>query len=425
MTSVGSGNWFTPTLWSPPVVPSTCTVVTINAGHSITVDSANATASTTTLSGTLAFSTVQSSTLTLAGGDLTVAPGGTLAIGTAASPIPAAYKATLILSSGAYAGQYGLIVNNGGNFIVYGSTRTPFTTANATAAIGATSISVDTPITGWSQGDLIAVDTEVVTITSIAGILSGISPGLTLGHVVTSTAPVWVSNLTRNAVVRSSGTNLSGNTAYIQNLTKYATSFSLNYGEFNYLGQTSCTSGKCGISFDGLNGGTGVLGTVSAAVVRGAYIGLHAYTASNLTWQGNIIMGAASHGMFVYSSDHITISSNVVLTSGDYGIQLQNGVNHHGDGNILRLNTTQGLGLIGSGNNRITYNWIGNNPVVDNHTYNTFISNNLYGTSNNAVLLSGQYGTWINNSRVWNDQRRFPVFWQPVLARGEYDLEQR
>src|SRR5205807_6089590 len=110
------------------------------------------------------------------------------------------------------------IVNNGGNFIVYGSTRTPSTTATGNAAALATSVSVNTPITGWSVGDLITVDTEAVTITSIAGGTVNFSPALTLNHPVSSTGPVRVNDLSHNAVVRSSGTNTASNTAYIQNL---------------------------------------------------------------------------------------------------------------------------------------------------------------------------------------------------------------
>src|SRR5205807_6459538 len=99
--------------------------VTIQSPHVVTVDISSATASTTTINGTLQFSSVTNSTLTIVGGNVNVNAGGTLTLGTAASPIPAGTTAYLILAYGQSGGQYSLIVNNGGNFIVYGSTRTP------------------------------------------------------------------------------------------------------------------------------------------------------------------------------------------------------------------------------------------------------------------------------------------------------------
>src|SRR5207247_3913871 len=112
-----------------------------------------------------------------------------------------------------------------------------------------TSVTVNTPITGWSVNDVITIDTEAVTITSISGGTVNFSPALTLNHLVSSTGPVVVASLSRNAVVMSSRTNTSTTTAYIQNLAKNATSFALTYGEFAYLGANAIS--KYGITFDG------------------------------------------------------------------------------------------------------------------------------------------------------------------------------
>ena len=58
-----------------------------------------------------------------------------------------------------------------------------------------------------------------------------------------------------------------GNTAYIANLATNATSFSLTYGEFVYLGNNKnggdCGNADCGITFDGVDGGGGVTGAGS------------------------------------------------------------------------------------------------------------------------------------------------------------------
>ena len=42
-----------------------------------------------------------------------------------------ANNAELVLASGTFAGQYGLIISAGGNFLVYGAAKTPHTTGNA------------------------------------------------------------------------------------------------------------------------------------------------------------------------------------------------------------------------------------------------------------------------------------------------------
>src|SRR5207302_8569417 len=188
-------------------------------------------------------------TLTIVGGNVNVNAGGTLTLGTAASPIPAGTTAQLILAFGTFKGQYSLTVNNGGNFIVRGSTKTPSTTVSGAGNVGPGTSGGPfnvTDATGWQVGDVITIDTEAVTLTGLSGNqVTTISPGL--GQVHYGTAAILVNDLSRNAVVRSSGTNVHGigDTAYIQNLVQNATSFALTYGEFAYLGDDTCGGAEC------------------------------------------------------------------------------------------------------------------------------------------------------------------------------------
>src|SRR5262249_22657250 len=151
----------------------------------------------TTINGTLQFSTSQHSQLIEVGGNTYVQPGGTLTLGTAAAPIPAGTTAQLVLSSGTYAGQYGLTIADGGNFVVYGTTKTPSTTA--TANVTGTHADVTTPVTGWSVGDIITVDTEAVTITAISAGSIDFTPAV--GHTHYASTPTIVAVLSHNAVV--------------------------------------------------------------------------------------------------------------------------------------------------------------------------------------------------------------------------------
>jgi hypothetical protein len=116
---------------------------------------------------------------------MTVAAGGTLTLGTAGSPIPSSVKATLLLSSGTYAGQYRLTVQSGGNFLVYGAAKTPATTVSSgDVGPGTTGIPFDVAdATGWQVGDVIVIDTEAVTVSGLtSNQITGVTPGLALKH---------------------------------------------------------------------------------------------------------------------------------------------------------------------------------------------------------------------------------------------------
>ena len=222
------------------------------AGTTVTVD-AGWLASTTTITGQLSFSRVTNSTMTMVGGNVNVNAGGTLDMGSSNVPINVS-SATLILAYGASAGQYSLTINPGGSFLVYGSTKAPSTLATATVSAGAGTVNVaSTANLNWMVGDTITNDTEAVVISAINPASINFSPNVALPHY--STTPVVVADLSRNVLVRSSGTNTSANTASIQDLTASATDFNLNYGEFAYLGFASHdgitlnTAGTLGIDF--------------------------------------------------------------------------------------------------------------------------------------------------------------------------------
>ena len=182
VTSVANGNWSAVSTWDIGAVPTLCTPVLIAGGTSVTVDISTAVASSMTVNGTLQFSPTVNTQLVQGGGNLTINSGGWLSVGSPASPIQPGTTAQLVLSSGNVGGQFGLTVNDGGNFTVVGTTRTPWTTGTNDRALGNTSVNVVTPITGWSAGDIISVDTEAVTITSISGGTVNFTPGLGQPH---------------------------------------------------------------------------------------------------------------------------------------------------------------------------------------------------------------------------------------------------
>src|SRR5262249_8253393 len=135
-------------------------------------------------------------------------------------------------------------------------------------------------------------------------------------HYATNT--IVVSNLTRNAIVRSSGTVTTaagGNTAYIDNFVTSATSFMLTNGEFDYLGKSGCSIVKdCGITFDGNT----VTGKISSSTINNPGRGV------------NLAPGL-----------NVTIDFNSVTNSGDYGIGSVLGT---GGGHVINANAVGGSG---------------------------------------------------------------------------------
>ncbi len=256
VSSAQTGVWSSPSTWVGNTIPSACNPVTIVAGSTVTVDTTVAVSSAMAVNGTLKFSRVTSSTLTMVGGDLNVNPGGTLDMGTSSTDaIPSSVKATLLLAYGSTGGQFGLIVNNGGNFVVYGATKTPFTAATQDIPQSGhndyVTLAVDPVASGWQVGDSITVGpgnnvngTSTVEQKTIIGFPGSnqiqVDSNLTQNHY--STWTIQVADLTRNVLVRSSGTSVTTNNAYVRTLTQNATSFNINYGEFAYLGANASIS---------------------------------------------------------------------------------------------------------------------------------------------------------------------------------------
>jgi len=435
MASVGSGSWSNQSIWSTNFVPTACNAVTIAVGHTVTLDTLIAVSSGTVINGTLKASRVLSSSWTLVGGDINVNPGGTLDYGTEADVIPTTITAHLVLALGTYAGQYGIIVNNGGNFTIRGSAKTPYAFASASIGAGDTSLTVygSTSVAGWQSGDVITIGptsgsgTDTTDSRTIISITGG-NPytinwsGGALGTVRTLTAgtPIIVGNLTRNVLVRSSGTNVNSNSAYIQNLVQTTTNFVLTHGEFAYLG--SNIAGKYGITFNGAL----TQGAISSSTVRNGNYGIYLNASSTNTMAGNnfyanyigiIILGfnntltgnnaySNSHGISLNGSNNTLTGNNAYSNSN--GIYLSGFSNNTLTGNNTFANTSSGIVIYASSNNTLT----GNN-AYSNSTYggitlwapsnnNTMAGNNLYSNSYGIYAQGSSSNTVIDGNIGYN-----------------------
>jgi len=362
-----SGAWSAESTWEDMVVPDECNQVVISTDHVVSVDITTAAASTTTVYGTLSFSRVYGSSLTLVGGDILVKPNGHLDMGTEASPIPSGVYAALILSSGSYAGQYGLIVEDGGDFTVRGEVKDPYGRFYGNIPAGGSNLTIRLEDTeGWSVGDSIILGptqgsgistTEERVVSSISPMDPFVEIGWGIGLVNprygTSTSPVLVANLSRNVLVRSSGTDVNANTAYIWDLAQNATSFDLSYGEFAYLGGGDIT--KAGINVDG-----GARARINSCTIRAGKWGLRSLPAMGLELERNIVYKNLSDGLLLDNGSGNMLSGNVVAANASRGLVLSS-VSSDLEENWFFSNNSEGA-WVGNGQ----FDWVASNAFFCN-----------------------------------------------------------
>ncbi|MBI4056007.1 MAG: right-handed parallel beta-helix repeat-containing protein, partial [Elusimicrobia bacterium] len=434
--SVRSGFWSDGGTWSGGLVPSANNPVTISAGHTVTLNDVSAVARGVTVFGTLRAGREENSQLTLNGGDMVVNPGGWLDMGTEGSPI--ATGAALVLAQGSQPAQYGLRVGNGAKFTVRGANKVPYVYAVSDALANTSTIKVqfrylqvNQPVQiPWMVGDEITVgptqpnlvrETERRTIASIeypsgpvGAVVIGLSQPLNYNHIVASTENtlvgdyyfprrIAVTNLTRNVVIRSAGTDINSNTAYIENANQNPQGFAVNFGEFAFLGGNGTPYQQNGIAFVGKD----AKGSISNSVIRDGYYGIVNTSVGN-SFINNLIcfnryglnLLGSRGGVFVASQN--MIAGNHVYSNGVYGISVEDASN-----NTLTANEVYSNNVGIQVSNGSTKNTLRNNRVysnldsginLDSAFENALVSNESYNNITAGLALSAT----INNTFVSN-----------------------
>ena len=195
---------------------------------------------------------------------IVVYSGGTLNIGTVATPIPRDGSAVLEFDPAAD-GDYGLIIRNLGTFVAQGLSRTVGKNVvsaklNTDEAAAQTVLGVDTD-TGWLASDEIVISSttqsnqnelRVLSVNASATELT-ITAGLTNAHSGTSPTQAEVILLTRNVKIRSATSTLM---TFVD--VKTTATVDIDWVEFLYLGATTTgsrgveietTTGDCNIQF--------------------------------------------------------------------------------------------------------------------------------------------------------------------------------
>jgi G8 domain-containing protein len=269
--SVTSGSWSSPATWSPARVPGPADIVSIS--HTVRFDG-NGDASIIGIDsgGTLRFSTTQSTWLRV--GTLMVLPGGSLEVGTEASPVEPEVTAQIVIADRALDAvtdpdQFGtgLIVVDG-TVTLRGALKQPtFARVSTEPRAGQTTVTFDVPMIGWRAGDRLflpdtrqvpadhwfdenfALQIEERTIQSVdaSGRSVTLSAPLSFDHrgardadgtpsVVTGNVRLLphVGNLTRNVIIRSE--NPFGTRGHA--MFTHRSRVSIQYAQFQDLGRT-------------------------------------------------------------------------------------------------------------------------------------------------------------------------------------------
>ena len=266
IVSVASGNWSNPATWSSDRVPAAGDIVEIAGGTTVTYD----VASTAHLGGvgvdpqaTLEFRTDINTEMYVT--DMVVFYGGTLQVGTAASPVAPGVTSTILinnvpLDAANDPSQYGNGLIALGTVTIHGAPKDGYEQLATAPRAGDATLTLATPAAGWRVGDeLFLPDTRQLDWNQRGSdyvpeyeypIIAGISAN---GLVLTLSAPLafdhpgaedgngtltylpQVADLTRNVVVRSeSGAGTRGQVMFL-----WKADVDVEDAEFLGLGRTT------------------------------------------------------------------------------------------------------------------------------------------------------------------------------------------
>ena len=333
------------------------------------------------LQGSLTYGTSASTAYYLRlSGDINIWSGGTLNIGTVATPMPSTSTAKLNLDSGSNV-QYGIIVNNGGTFVAQGATKTISSLLAANVSGGATSLTSSTS-TAWLSGDEIvlasttrtAADTEKKTMSGAATGTTIPIAALSSAHSGTSPTQAELVNLTRNVQV-------FGASASLQTYVYVGATAAVNwdYAEFYWMG--SGTTNKRGIDV-----------AITTGSFSASYCTFHDFTAASSL---GINVSALTSGTF--NLDH----SIVALT---YDAMFTNAATTNTtwvvDSNLFMRNTTAGNGIVLS-------------DMGGTFTNNTIVGSVAAGLNTIYINDTGTWGTFSGNVSHSNAGRGFTVVSNP------------
>lgn len=390
VTSIGSGDWDSPAVWSSGAVPGIGAKVLVNTGHTVTynVSSANP-MECVGVRGILTFSPAATTKLTVE--DLFVYFGGELRVGTEASPITGTAEVVFdcygtCLDSGTVANpgidpeQFGVGLIALGKVRIHGATKTPYVRLGAEVSASATTLTLGSTPTGWAIGDeLVLPDSkargqvsgdrswdssgvgyvqmnESRTISAISGTSVTVGSAWTYVHPaakdVNGTVVFYphVGNLSRNVTMRSIGEERAHTMFHAR------ADVDVRYAAFKDLGRTTnfdlhCTLRTTATATDDADCvmGTGAI-TQIGTNQKGRYpVHFHqmegptssACTVSSADYQGCFIGNVVTDGLkwpiTIHDSSYLLVKDNITYNGWGASIMFEEGNEHYNvlDGNFM------------------------------------------------------------------------------------------
>lgn len=424
ITSAQSGDWSDTDTWTGGVVPVEGDTVTIQNGHTVTIDDLAAAtiivgADTTTAAINIAaggklqyLSTATVDHILQLKGDIKVY--GTLEIGTDSNPIPITRTFTIKLnySASLVAGEFGLIAYDGSTVTMRGATRTYVKCKlNTDEAAGQTVLGVDTD-TGWKQDDEVCIagttrtytQNEKRTLASDAGANSiTVTSGLSYAHDGTSPVQADIGLLTRNVKITSYNATYNG---YILiNATAIVT---LKYIQISEIGYAA--TDKFGIVVKTTTGSV----TISYCSIEANAYGIRGSSAltGTITYNDNILYNTDSYFMYIEGSSTTStwnVYNNLCIRNAGTGIYLVSGRINFYDNIIANvngtsINTSSGYNLL-SFHDITVYggSGIGIQLGLCTYTLPNLYNLNIYRNNNTGFYLVDLSDIKVLDSNIWGN----------------------
>ncbi len=437
ITSVGNGNWSSPSTWNAGRVPGASDVVNVAAGTTVTYDQVSDTAIPCIgVNGALAFRTDVNTRLKVV--TLEVMPSGALSVGSTAQPVAAGVTAEIVIADAPLdlvndPEQYGHGIVGFGVTTMSGQVKTPFVRLAGELNAGDASLPLSAAVSGWNPGDRVALPDsrhwaiesesytprwEADTVASVGGTTLNVAtplqfphPGARDGNDTLKILP-HVANLTRNVIVHSE--NPTGTRGHIM-FTSTA-NVDIRWSLFKDLGRTLVIP-LDSTTFD-TNGNVTHIGTNQIgryAMHFHHLVGPSTTPASGYEWvfQGNVIDSSSKWAASIHNAHYGWFADNVLYNSVGTGLMTEDGNESY---NVIERNfilVTQGTGeevVTGRGRTEFGYEGSGfwfhgpNNYVRDNVVASSNAFAITYATLNNTdqniplypgadTTVSGQYTT--------------------------------
>jgi hypothetical protein len=361
ITSVASGNWSTPSTWSPSRVPQAGDKVAIGAGTAVTYDVvSDASIDCVGVNGILRFRNNGNTRLKVA--NLMVNDSGALEVGTSANPIPDGITAEIIiadkpLNTATDPEQFGTAIIGFGRVSISGSPKAPtFTRLAVEPMAGQTLLQLTEAPSGWKPGDLVIVpDTRQLTwgdqpysgqweeryIASVSGTQVTLTQALSFNHkgardmAGTLNYLPHVGNMSRNVVIRSE--NPAGTRGH--GLFSQRADVDIRYSSWWNMGRTLVQPLDSTTFQDGTDNvthvGTNQIGKYPIHLHHVFGPSTRPANGYQFTLIGNAIYESTKWGVTIHNSHFGLVQDNIVFNSGgacfmaEDGSESQNVFNHN------------------------------------------------------------------------------------------------